>query len=275
MAGQDFCGASWQLADRLVIGPGGRQPVRALALFAFVTAVLHAQTFDVASVKVSAKPVGKDYNNQVTIGPSNFTGKNTTLKRLIVEAYSVEPPQVFGGPKWLDESEYDVEAKAGQSVSREDLRKMLQDLLASRFHLAIHRETRELKNYELVVDKGGPKIQPVKDGEGTQAPLGSRHFHGTLQQLANLISVQVTIPVPTDDPSVPSRASGTPVPVFDTTGLAGTYDVNVEFKLDPSVPSFNRWQNVLQEQLGLKLESRKSQIEGIVVDSVDRVPVAN
>src|ERR1700722_2856308 len=118
MAGQDFFVGRLQLADRLVSGPGGRQPVRALApfvyarqpvralaLFAFVTAVLHAQTFDVASVKVSARPVGKDYNNQIAIGPSNFTGKNTTLKRLIVEAYSVEPPQVFGGPKWLDESE--------------------------------------------------------------------------------------------------------------------------------------------------------------------------
>jgi uncharacterized protein (TIGR03435 family) len=70
-------------------------------------------------------------------------------------------------------------------------------------------------------------------------------------------------------------ASGTPVPVFDKTGLAGTYDFDVEFRLDPTVPAFNRWQNVLQEQLGLKLESRKSQIEGIVVDSADRVPVAN
>jgi uncharacterized protein (TIGR03435 family) len=260
---------------RLVIGPGGRRPARAFALFAFLTAVTYAQTFDVASVKASAKPVGKDYNNQIAVGPSNFTGRNVTLKRLIVEAYGVDPPQVFGGPKWLDESEYDVEAKAGQAVSKEALRKMLQELLASRFHLAIHRETRELKNYELVIDKGGPKIQPVKEGEGTPAPLGSRHFHGTLQQLANLISIQLTIPVATDDPSRPSMASGTPVPVFDKTGLAGTYDVDVEFKLDPSVPSFNRWQIVLQEQFGLKLESRKSQIAGIVVDSADRVPVAN
>src|SRR5580698_3028450 len=164
-----FCGGSWQLAGRsvigLVIGPVGRQPVRAFALFAVVTAFTHAQTFDVASVKASAKPVGKDYNNQITIGPSTFTGKNVTLKRLIVEAYGVDPPQVFAGPKWLDESEYDVEAKAGQAVSKEELRKMLRPLLASRFHLAIHRETRELKTYELVIDKGGPKIQPVKEGD--------------------------------------------------------------------------------------------------------------
>jgi len=238
-------------------------------------AILRAQTFDVTSVKLSEKPVGKDYNNHITIGPSTFTAHNITLKRLIVEAYSIEPPQVFGGPKWLDETEYDVEAKAAQAVPRDELRKMLQPMLAARFHLSIHRETRELKIFELVVDKGGPKVQPVKDGEGTPAPLGSRHFHGDLQQLANLISIQLTIPVATDDPSRPSIASGTPVPVFNKTDLVGTYDLDIEFKLDPTIPSFNRWQSILQEQFGLKLESRKSPIEGIVVESADRVPVAN
>lgn len=248
---------------------------RSVLTLVLMAAACRAQSFDVASVKLSAKPVGKDYYNQITLGPSTFSGKNITLKRLIEEAYSVDPPQVFGGPKWLDEAEYDVEAKAAQAVSREELHKMLQPLLAARFHLTTHRETRELKIYELTVDKGGPKVQPVKEGEGTPAPMGSRHFHGTLQQLANLISIQLTIPVATDDPSRPSMASGSPVPVFDKTGLAGTYDLDIDFKLDPSVPAFNRWQTVLQEQFGLKLESRKAQVEGIVVDSADRVPVAN
>jgi uncharacterized protein (TIGR03435 family) len=265
-----MCGSQSWLQAAFQAAPAGT-----VLTFAFLAASLHAQTFDVASVKPSAKPVGKDYNNQITIGPSTFTGRNVTLKRLIVEAYGIDPPQVFGGPKWLDESEYDVEAKAGQPASQGELRKMLQALLASRYHLAIHRQSRDLKVFELIVDKGGPKVQPVKEGEGTPAPLGSRHFHGTLQQLANLISIQLTIPVATDDPTRPSMASGTPVPVFDKTGLTGTYDLDIEMRLDPTVPSFNRWQNVLQEQLGLKLESRKSQIEGIVVDSAERVPVAN
>src|SRR5580658_6831971 len=101
--------------------------------FALVIGALRAQGFDVASVKPSAKPVGPDYNNQITIGPSTFSGKNVTLKRLIVQAYGVTPPQVFAGPKWLDESEYDVEAKADRAVSRAQLRAMLQPLLAARF----------------------------------------------------------------------------------------------------------------------------------------------
>jgi uncharacterized protein (TIGR03435 family) len=245
-------------------------------LFTFLAGVASAQTFDVASVKPSAKSVGPDYNNQIAIGPSTFSGKNVTLKGLIVEAYGIRPPQVFGGPKWLAESEYDVEAKTDRGVSREELRKMLQPLLASRFHLAIHHETRELKIYELVVDHGGPKIHPVKDGEGTPAHPGSFHFHGDFEQLANLISIQLTIPPAVfDDPSRPSIASGPPVPVFNRTGLAGTYDFDLDMKLEPGIPSFNLWQRALQEQLGLKLESRKAQVDGIVVDSADRVPVAN
>jgi uncharacterized protein (TIGR03435 family) len=243
--------------------------------FVFLVAAVYAQSFDVASVKLSANPAGPDYNNQIVIGPSTFSGRNVTLKRLIVEAYGVEPTQIFSGPKWLAETEYDVEAKANRAVSREEIRRMLLPLLASRFHLAIHRETREVKTFELVIDKGGPKIQPVKDGEGTPAPLGSRHFHGSLEQLANLIAVQLTIPAAMDDPTRPAIASGTPVPVFNKTGLAGTYDFDVEMKLEPGIPSFTMWQRALQEQLGLKLESRKAQVEGIVVDSADRTPVAN
>jgi uncharacterized protein (TIGR03435 family) len=247
---------------------------RALAL-AFLTAVIHAQTFDVASVKLSAKPVGPDYNNQVAVGPSKFSGKNVTLKGLIGWAYRLGPPQIFGGPKWFDETEYDVDAKADRAFSKEELSKMLQSLLATRFHLAVHRETRELKVFELFIERNGPKIQPVKDGEGTPAPLGSRHFHGTMEQLVNLISIQLTIPAAMDDPSRPSIASGAPVPVFNRTGLSGIYDFDIDMKVEPGIPSFNLWQHVLQEQLGLKLESRKAQVEGIVVDSADRVPVAN
>jgi uncharacterized protein (TIGR03435 family) len=236
---------------------------------------LHAQSFDAASVKPSAKTAGPDYNNQITFGPSTFSGKNVTLKWLIVEAYGVVPSQIFSGPKWLDQAEYDVEAKADHAVSREDLRKMLQPLLASRFHLVLHRESREMKAYELVVDKGGPRIQPVKDGGGTPAPMGSRHFHGELQQLANLIAIKLTMPAPTEDPSVPTRASGTPMPVFDKTGLNGTFDFDIEMGPQPGQPAFNMWQTILQEQLGLKLESHKGPVEGIIVDSADRDPVAN
>ena len=244
------------------------------AAFLILAAALHGQSFDVASVKTSAKTVGPDYNNQVTFGPSSFTGKNVTLKRLVVEAYGVDPPQVFGGPKWLGEAEYDIEAKAGQPAAKEQLRKMLQPLLAARFHLVIHRETRELKGYEMVIDKGGPKIKPVKEGEGRITPLGSPHFHGELGELAGLISVQLSIPM-IDDPTRPAVASGGPAPVFNKTGLSGTYDFDIERRPEFGADPFNMWQHVLQDRLGLKLQSTKGPVEGIVVDSADRTPVEN
>src|ERR1700735_2221003 len=107
----------------------------------FVTLLLcagavFAQSFDVASVKVSEKLVGPDYNNRVTLSPAGFSGRNVTLKRLVMEAYGLQPYQVVaGGPKWLDSVEYDVEAKAGGPVPGEQLRRMLQTLLTDRFHL--------------------------------------------------------------------------------------------------------------------------------------------
>ena len=63
--------------------------------------------------------------------------------------------------------------------------------------------------------------------------------------------------------------------MFNRTGLAGTYDFDLDMKLEPGIPAFTMWQRVLEEQLGLRLESRKAPVDGIVVDSAERVPVAN
>src|SRR5712692_2465896 len=97
------------------------------------------QTFGVASVKVSARAVGKDSNNQIAFGPAGFTGKNVTLKRLIVEAYGLQPHQVSGGPNWLELGEYDIDAKADGPVKKEQLSLMLLTLITDRFRLGFHR----------------------------------------------------------------------------------------------------------------------------------------
>jgi len=231
-----------------------------------------AQSFDVASVKVSEKPVGPDYNNRVTLNAAGFSGRNVTLKRLIMEAYSLQPYQVTAAFKWLDGAEYDVEAKSGGPVANEQLRRMLQTLLTDRFHLKTHRETRELRLYDLLVDKGGAKIHP---GDApVEQRRGFEHFHGELSQFANLLAIKLSIPI-ADDPTKPMMASPTPVPVVDKTGLSGVYDFNFEMKFDLGVDPLALWQPVLQQQLGLRLESRKSMVDVVVVDSADRNPTAN
>jgi uncharacterized protein (TIGR03435 family) len=240
----------------------------------FLSSIASGQSaFDVASVKPSERIVGKDYGNQISIRPTGFSGRNVTLKRLIEEVYRLQPHQVSGALNWLDLNEYDVEAKVDAPTSKNQLLLILRTLLTDRFRLAFHHEEKELRVYELVVDKGGAKIQPVRDPE---APVARRQqdFHGDMQQFANLLALKLTAP-PLVDVATPSLARGTPTPVLDKTRLAGIYDISVDLKLELGVEMFTIWQRVLQDQLGLKLESRKANVDVLVVDRAERIPTAN
>jgi len=245
----------------------------------FVSSVASAQitkapSFDVVSVKSSPKFVGPDDNNQLTFSQTGIAGKNVTLKRLIAEAYRVQLNQIAGAD-WLDRNEYEIEAKVDRPVGREQFPLMLQTLLKERFNLKQHRETKNTKVYQLVTDKGGPKIRPVKDGEPPKAGNGF-HFHGDLRQLADLLAVQLSIPDSNDaDPTKPQIAAGPPIPVLDKTGLSGTYDFDVELKPELGTGVFTVWQRVLREQLGLRIDNSKANVPTIVVDNATQVPTAN
>jgi uncharacterized protein (TIGR03435 family) len=216
------------------------------------------QNFTVSSVKTSARIVGKDFGNRIAVSPNGFSGKNVSLKQLIVEAYQVQPFQVTGGPNWLDTSEYDVEAKTDGNASRTQVQAMLQALLTERFGLSLHRELRELKTYELVLEKGGSKLKP---GDAD------------MRQFCNLLAVKLSIHV-MDDPTKPGMASGPPVPVIDKTGLTGTYQFPDDVTPEPGADMFTLWQHKLHD-LGLKMESRKAAVEVLVVDRAEKVPVSN
>jgi uncharacterized protein (TIGR03435 family) len=234
-------------------------------MLVLLLALLNAAAFDVASVKRSQTLLGPDANNRVVFAPAGITAGNATLRRLVAEAYRLQLRQVLG-PNWLDRNEYDIEAKTAAPVPEQDLAAMLQSLLAERFNLKQHRETRQLRVYELVVDKGGPKIQ---NGNGP----GMR-FHGNMRQLADMIAVQLSIPV-SDDPTQPGRASGTPPPVLDRTGLSGTYDFSLDIRLEPGSDTMTMWQRILRDELGLRLDSRRGDVEVVVIDSADQIPTAN
>lgn len=232
-----------------------------------------AQSFDVASVKPSTRAVGKDDRGALIFGPDRASARNVSLKGLIVEAYHVQPFQVSGGPGWLDLDEYDIDARAGVTATKDQLRSMLQALLAERFHLAIHRDSKEMRVYALSVDKGGPKLYPATgDLRPTTSP---QDFHGSMRQLANFISIGLSIPT-VDDPTRPAIASGAPVPVLDETGIEGNFDISVNLRPDDSGgDSFTRWQRALRGELGLKLETRRAPVELLVVDHAERMPTAN
>ncbi len=257
------------------------KPMRALPLlisFALSTSVVLGQAsttapaFDVASVKPSQRSVGPDYNNQLTYEPTGISGRNVTLKRLLAEAYHLQQNQI-SGPNWLNQNEYDIDAKAAGVVTKEQIALMLQRLVAERFNLTQHSETREMRVYELVVDKSGAKIHPINGGQTTSAQ-GGFHFHGDLRQFADLLAVQLSIPA-SNNPSEPARASTSQIPVVDKTGMAGIFDFSVDMHPELGTDMFAAWQRALQDQLGLKIESRKDNLTVLVVDQAAKIPTAN
>lgn len=215
-------------------------------------------TFDVASVKPSAELAGPDYNNKIEYSRNGIRARNATMRRLLADAYGLQMNQV-AGPAWLDREEFDLDAKTSAAVDR--IAPLLQALLTERFALKTHRETRQGRVYELTIDKGGAKVKPLESGM-------------TARRFADFLAVQLTIALP-DDPGKPGRATESPAPVLDKTGLEGTYDFRANIRPEPGGDSFVMWQEILRDQFGLKLVSRKGDVEMLVVDAGNRMPSGN
>lgn len=231
-----------------------------------------APAFDVASVKPSQHLVGPDYNNQLSYSPTGIIARNVTLKRLVAEAYQLQLNQVLG-PSWLDKDEYDIDARSAAVGTREQHALMLRSLVDERFKLTERSEIREMRVYELVVGKSGPKIRPISDGENPTARAGF-HFHGDLRQFADLLTVQLSIPA-SDNPAEPARASASPIPVLDKTGIPGIFDFSVDIHPELGTDMFTSWQRALEDQLGLRIESRRGNVAVLVVDEASRIPTEN
>jgi len=161
------------------------------AALTLVSAVALAQTptdkptFEVASVKPSPPPTpGTFYMGSSggpgTSDPGQATFRNVTQRMLLAQAYDVQDYQI-SGPSWLESERYDIVAKVPKGATKEQFRLMLQNLLAERFKLTLHHETKDLPRYELVVAKGGSKLKEAapapasdesapKDGPGAPPP---------------------------------------------------------------------------------------------------------
>ena len=238
------------------------------------------------SMLAQSPPAGEKAFEVATIKPTdpNFGGiliqfpagtlslRGFTLKDLVGFAYELDSRQVVNIPKALESERYDVVGKppGGGQPSMADARLMMRPLLAERFQLKFHRETREIPIYALTVSKGGPKMKPRQEGDGG-APT-SLMFRGpnvpgrnaTMQMLAGGLQRLVL-----------DR------PVIDKTGLKGTFDFDLRFRPDatqlsgrggqaPADPDLPDIFTAVQEQLGLKLDAQKGPGEVIVIDSVEK-----
>ena len=243
-----------------------------LGAFALAQTPSPQASFEVASVRPSQHEVGPDYNNQIARSSTSFTARNATLRRLVAEAWYCRRDQVVG-PTWLDHNEYDVEARLPDDAAREQVPLMLRALLSDRFHLRAHSETRPTRVYELTVAAGGPRIHPIQASEAATAGSGL-HFHGDMRQFAELLAVQISMPAPTSA-SVPVIASESPTPVLDKTGLEGIYDFSIDLQPEIGTDGFTFWKRVLEDQLGLKIDSAKADLDFVVVDDALKIPTTN
>jgi uncharacterized protein (TIGR03435 family) len=197
--------------------------------------------------------------------PDGFRGRNLRLFELIMNAWHLNRDQIIGGPNWLETVGWDLEARFPAGASLAQVPQMMQSMLADRFKLAVHRETRILPVYALTVVKSGVKFHEG-DGRGgmSAGPRLIRYSSGTMGELASQLSGYL------------GRH------VIDRTGITGQYAINLSFApvdlgaqggdtTQDSEPSIFQ---ALRDQAGLKLESTKRPLEVLVIDHAER-PTAN
>ena len=220
--------------------------------------------FEVASVKPNTSGSGSSHTSGTT---GQLTITNRSLKELIQMAYSVQDFEI-SGPDWLGSVKFDIVAKIPAGAQKDQRPAMMQALLAERFELAVHRESKEMPAFALVVGKSGPKLQQVKPGGTSMNDNGnnnSRQITGEGVSMAVLAGTLARI---------------VEHPVVDQTGLQGVYNLKLDFtpenaKSDGPDAAGPSIYTALQEQLGLKLQTQKLPVEIIVVDRVERVPTEN
>jgi uncharacterized protein (TIGR03435 family) len=237
--------------------------------------------FEVANIKLNnstgphrivchAVDSGMAPGSTPALGRCQATG--LTLYQLISTAYGVGLPTISGGLDWIEKERFDIEAKAEDpsTTTRDQFRVMLQTLLTDRFKLKFHRQVAEGNGYALVVVKTGPRFEVTKGGNqrqgvGTAATRDGQSITGlsaTMERLANVLAGRLD------------------VPVVDQTGLAGMYDFALtwtptenEVGYRPGLPNGVTLFTAVQEQLGLRLESKKLPITVTIVDSAEKPAV--
>jgi uncharacterized protein (TIGR03435 family) len=240
-----------------------------------VTCAQERPSFEVAAIKPS-DPNSSDQGVSWHENNSRVLIRNHTVKRLVTLAYEVEMFRVLGGPDWIDSQKYDIDAKIPDELASAHRDPhaagwMLQSLLADRFKLAVHKEVRKLAIYELVVSKDGSKLKVSTSGNpksNGRSKGDSIHFVFEDVPLSRLIDRL-------------SLAVGRHV--VDGTNLTDRYDFTLDYaavNLSAKPPEPGTAQaaadsgptifEALQQQLGLKLESKEGPVDVYLIDHVQK-----
>lgn len=232
-----------------------------MRILAFVIAGgLYGQTFEVASVRQN-----KIYSCQgrwdFRYSHGTVTAENAPLRRIISRAFKMTDDRV-SGPGWLDSECYDIRAKASGAVADQDLLRMLQGLLAERFHMTAHLESDERPVFALLIDRDGPKLRAY--GDGAPAPPSSRPEGSVLFMVRHMPDLCERI----------GKVMGRPV--IDKTGLTGDYSIVLTYvPLGATGGEAADIRSAVREQLGLRVEPQRGAVEILKIDSIEKVPTAN
>ncbi len=231
---------------------------------AIVAGLAQQPSFEVASIKISNTPPQRGEARQpIRTGPNSLTIRFARVVDLITWAYDVQSLQVAG--EKLPDGSFDILAKTSAPVSRDEMRKMLQTLLAERFQLKLHRESKTMSAFALLKGKN-PKLEPA-DGDGDMAispPAGATLVmeHCSMPELAFMLSEIFR------------------TPVVDLTEIRGRF--NLKFDMTPFMKADTgevdglrgegaMFYIAVQDLLGLKLERRKMPVDVLVVDHVEKL----
>lgn len=247
-----------------------------------------AQSFDVVSIKPNQSVnVGTSLGDNV---PGRFTTRNNSLLYLIEYAYDMKQSQIEGLPAWADSEKYDIDAKVDdpaaiqeKTLSRDEKVKLaktrVRSMLADRFELRLHHETREMPVLELIAAKGGPKLVETAatpaPGDPHPLPPGSAMMRvdGTEMTItSNQTPLLTLVNILSGQPELNGRI------LVDQTGLSGKYTFTLQWAPQrlsggPAGPSDMAPPSLfaaLQEQLGLRLESAKTPVDLLIIDHVEQ-----
>lgn len=226
--------------------------------------------FEITSVKPS-KPDARSRGIRPLPGGQSYRAEAVPLRLMIKLMYKITDSQIVGGPSWMDNDLWDVDAKAERPSNLDQLHEMFQTLLADRFQLRFHKDTRDLQAFVMTVDKSGSKLKASQSQNWTEIPIrgaGPGKIVGTRAPMPYLCWF---------------IAQPLNVPVVDHTGLNGFYDFTLAIPPPPppagaqpdgrdAAPQDRRGDvfAAIREQLGLKLESRKVPVEVFVIDHVEK-----
>lgn len=228
------------------------------------TASTRTRAFDAVSIK-EAEPDSATVGGMRLLPNGDIDVRRLRAARIIGIAHQIDMYRLVSEPAWTNEVSYDIVARANAPATRDDTFAMMRTMLAERFNLQVHRETRPLQGFRLVRGSGfGPGLKPstvdceadARDPRCLDGEIALNHIRAVGMPVATLVTLVAGV---------------MRTPIIDRTGLTGTFDVDLrwspESAPDPDAPHIT---SAIQEQLGLRLQRERVPTEVLVVDHIER-----